>query len=121
MEGLIFGGVYQWREIYVSKSIGLALQLKVNLPFLLCVNWYLREIFQVQALGGLCLERRFNGGVFALPVWGTYIWTGLYMEGLIFGILWYFRCFFNHNSFVLKQDGHHSYPEHDDAHIDDND
>ena len=32
--------------------------------------------------GGLYLEGRFNGGVFALPVW-----RGLYMEGLIFGIL----------------------------------
>ena len=37
--------------------------------------------------GGLYLEGRFNGGFFALPVWGAYIWTGLCMEGLIFGIL----------------------------------
>ena len=37
--------------------------------------------------GGLYLEGRFNGGFFALPVWGAYIWRGLYMEGLIFGIL----------------------------------
>jgi len=36
---------------------------------------------------GLYLEGRFNGGFFALPVWGAYIWRGLYMEGLIFGIL----------------------------------
>ena len=28
-------------------------------------------------------------GFFALRVWGAYIWRGLYMEGLIFGILWY--------------------------------
>ena len=28
-------------------------------------------------------------GLFALPVWGAYIWRGLYMEGLIFGILRY--------------------------------
>ena len=28
--------------------------------------------------------------VFALPVWGAYIWRRLYMEGLIFGILRYF-------------------------------
>ena len=34
--------------------------------------------------GGLYLEERFNGGFFALRVWG-----GLYMEGLIFGILRY--------------------------------
>ena len=33
---------------------------------------------------GLYLEGRFNGGFFALPVWGAYIWRGLYMEGLIF-------------------------------------
>ena len=33
LEGLIFGGAYLRREICVSKSIGLALQLKVNLPF----------------------------------------------------------------------------------------
>ena len=32
--------------------------------------------------GGLCLEGRFNGGFFALPNWG-----GLFLEGLIFGIL----------------------------------
>ena len=33
------------------------------------------------------MEGRFNGGFFALPVWGAYIWRGLYTEGLIFGIL----------------------------------
>ena len=45
--------------------------------------------FQEQASGGLYLEGRFNGGFFALPVLGAYIWRGLYMEGLIFGILRY--------------------------------
>ena len=39
--------------------------------------------------GGLYLKRRFNGGFFALPVCGTYIWRGLYMEGHILGILRY--------------------------------
>ena len=39
--------------------------------------------------GGLYLEGRFNGGFFVLPFWGAYIWRGLYMEGLIFGILRY--------------------------------
>ena len=64
----------------------------MNLPFLLCFTLYLRAIFQVQAPrggGGLYLEGRFNGGFFALPDWGAYIWRGLYMEGLIFGILRY--------------------------------
>ena len=45
--------------------------------------------FPVQAPGGLYLEGRFNGGFFALPVWGAYIWRGLYKERLIFGILQY--------------------------------
>ena len=70
MEGLIFGGAYLRREICVSKSIGLALQLELNLPFLLCFSLYLRAIFQVQAPRGLYLEGRFNGGFFALPVRG---------------------------------------------------
>ena len=39
--------------------------------------------------GGLYLEGRFNGGFFALRVWGAYISRALCMEGLIFGILWY--------------------------------
>ena len=46
-------------------------------------------IFQVQVPGGLYLEGRFSGGLFMLLVWGAYIWRGLYMEGLIFGILQY--------------------------------
>ena len=46
--------------------------------------------FQVQAPGGLHLEGQFNGGFFALRVWGPYIWRNIYMEGLIFGILQYF-------------------------------
>ena len=70
--------MYVCMYVCVSKSIGLALQLQVNLPFLLCFSLYLSEIFQAQALGGLCLEGRFNGGVFALPDWGAYIWRGLF-------------------------------------------
>ena len=56
----------------MSKSIGLALELEVNLPFLLCFTLYLRAIFQLQAPKGLYLEGRFNGGFFTLPVWGAY-------------------------------------------------
>ena len=40
-------------ETCVSKSIGLALKLEVNLPFLLCSTLCLRAIFQVQAPMGL--------------------------------------------------------------------
>ena len=52
-----------------------------------CFTLYLRAIFQVQASGGLYLEERFNGGFFALPVWGAYInfggaytWRSLFSE-----------------------------------------
>ena len=80
LEGLIFGGAYLRREICVSKSIGLALKLEVNLPFLFWFTLYLRAIFQVQAPGGLFLEGRFNGGFFALPDLGAYTWRGLFSE-----------------------------------------
>ena len=54
-EGIVFGGAYEGaylrREICISKSIGLALYLEVNLPFFLCFTLYLRAIFQVQAPG----------------------------------------------------------------------
>ena len=45
--------------------------------------------FQVQAPGvGLYLEGSFNGGFFALRVWGLILfWRGLYMKGLTFRIL----------------------------------
>ena len=84
-----FWGAYFWREICISKPIRLTLWLEGNLPFLLCFTLYLRAISKYKPPGGLYLEGRFNGGFFASPVWGAYIWRGLYMEGLIFGILRY--------------------------------
>ena len=59
----------------------------------LCFTLYLRAISKYKPLGGaeggggLYLEGYFNGGFFALRVWGAYISRGVYMEGLIFGIL----------------------------------
>ena len=85
LEGLICGGVYLRREICVSKSIGVALWLKGNWPFLLCCTLYLRAISKYKPPE----EGWFNGAFFAFWVWGAYIWRGLYMEGLIFGILRY--------------------------------
>ena len=80
MEGLIYGGKFAFREIdWVSLIVGSKFTF-----FLLCFTLYLRAIFQVQAPGALYLERRFNGGVFL-----RYLEGGLYMEGLIFGILRY--------------------------------
>ena len=50
---------------------------------------HLTSNFQVQAPGGLYLGGRLNGGFFVLRVWGAYIWRGLYMKRLVFGILRY--------------------------------
>ena len=47
--------------------------------------------FSSTSPGELISEGRFNGGFFALPDWGAYIWRGLYMEGLIFGFLRYLK------------------------------
>ena len=60
----------------------------------LCFALYLRAIFLwVQTPGELIfgMEGWFNGGFFASQDWGGYIWRGLYMEGLIFGILRYLK------------------------------
>ena len=48
--------------------------------FFLCFTLYLRVTFQVQAPGGLIFGGALNGGFFALPVWGAYIWRGLFSE-----------------------------------------
>ena len=65
--------------------------LTVGRKFTVFALFYLvfEGTFQIQDPGGLILEGRFNGRFFALPDWGAYIWRGLYMEGLIFGILRY--------------------------------
>jgi len=78
-EGLIFG-----------RSIGLALWLEGNLPFLLCFTLYLRAISKykprpcplprVGGGGGLYLVGRFGGGFFSLQVWGAYTWMPLFSE-----------------------------------------
>ena len=90
-EGLIFGGVaHVWREICVSKSIGLACSGKEIYEFcfvLLCIRG---QIPGTSPPGGLYSEGWFNGGFLSLRFWGAYIWSGLYMEELIFGILRYY-------------------------------
>ena len=59
LEGLIFGGAYVPREIYISKSIGLACSCFV----LLCIR---EQIPCTSPPGGLYSEGRFNRGFFAL-------------------------------------------------------
>ena len=43
-----------------------------------CFDLLCEDNFQVQTTGGLYSEGRFNGGFFALRVWGAYIWRGLF-------------------------------------------
>ena len=71
--------------MYGGKS---AFQNRLGWPYSWKEIYRFSLFYQVQVPGGgLYLEGRFNGGVFALRVWGAYIWKGLYMEGLMFGIL----------------------------------
>ena len=65
-----------WASLIVGRKI----------TVLLCFTLYLREISKYKPPGGLYFEGRFNGGFFALRVWGAYIWRGLYMDELIFRI-----------------------------------
>ena len=83
LQGLIFGWAYLRREICVSKSIGLALQLEVNLPFLLCFTLYSRAIFLISTRGAYIWRGDLTEGFLRHGI------GGLYLEGLIFGILGY--------------------------------
>ena len=40
-----------------------------------------------------------------LPVWGAYMWRGLYMEGLIFGTLRHQNFKLNSNAFIHVDEG----------------
>ena len=53
LEELIFGGAYLRKVICVSQSIGLALYLEGNLPFLLCFTLYLKAISKYNFGGAL--------------------------------------------------------------------
>ena len=83
--GLIFGGAYVWREIFVSKSIGRKLY-----RLLLCFTLYFEGNFQVHKLlrGDLTerfLRYEFGGLIFE----GAYTWRGLFSE--FYGSLMVFR------------------------------
>ena len=79
-EGLIFGGTYIRRGLSTEENLRFEIDwasLIVGSKFtvLLCFTLYLRAIFQVQGPRG-----PFNGGIFALPVWGAYILRGLFSK-----------------------------------------
>ena len=91
MEGLIFEGAYIRRGLSTEGNLRFKIDwasLIVGSKFTVFALFYF--VFEgnfPSASPGLYSEGRFNGGCFALPVWGAYIWRGLYMEGLIFEIL----------------------------------
>ena len=90
MEGFIFGGAYlgggnlrfkiDWDSLIVGRK------------FTVFSSFYFvfEDNFQGQAPGGLIFGERFNGGFFCVTSLGAFLCKGLYMEGLIFGILRYF-------------------------------
>ena len=91
-ERLIFGGGLYSEGLrggkFAFKIDWTSLIIERNLLFLLCFTLYFEGNFQEQAPGaGLYLEGRFNRGFFGVTSLGVFIWRGLYMEGLIFGIL----------------------------------
>ena len=83
-EGLVFGGAYVWREISISKSIRLACSGKEIYHFcfvLLCIRG---QILSTSPPPGAYIRRGdLTEGLLRYDFWG------LYLEGLIFGILRY--------------------------------
>ena len=91
MEGLIFGGAYIRRGLCTEGNLHFKIDRASLIVGSKCTVFTLFYIVfegnfpSTSPVGGLYSEGRFNGGFFVLPVWGAYIWRGLYMEGLIFG------------------------------------
>ena len=84
-EGLIFGGAYIRRGLSTEGNLRFKVDWAshiVGSKFTVFPLFYF--VFegncQVQARGGLYLEGRFNGGFFALRVWGAYTWKDLFSK-----------------------------------------
>ena len=85
MEGVIFGrglsteGNLRFKIDWASLIVGSKFTVFALFYFVFEGNFP-----STSPRGNLYLEGRKNGGFFALPVWGAYIWRGLYMEGPYF-------------------------------------
>ena len=79
-EGFVFGGAYIRRGLSTEGN----LRFKIDRASL-----KVESKFKVFALFYFVFEGNFP----STSPWGAYIWRGLYMEGLIFGILRYFKKF----------------------------
>ena len=85
LEGLMYGGKFAFQNRLSWLVVGRKCTIFAFLV-LLCIRG---QIPSTSPPGDLYSEGWFNGGFFALRFWGAYILRGLYMEGLIFGILRY--------------------------------
>ena len=65
-----FRSTIDWDSLIVGRKF----------TFLLCFTLYLRAIAKYKPPGAYIFSGRFNGGFFALRVWGAYIWRGLFSE-----------------------------------------
>ena len=83
-EGLIFGGGYLWREICVSKSIGLAFE--GNWPFLLYFSLYILGQFPSTSPRGAYIRRGDLTEGFLRYEFGALIFGGAYFSEF-YGIL----------------------------------
>ena len=70
----MYGGNLRFKTDWASLIVGSKCTVS------LWVTLYLRAISKYKPPEGLYLEGRFNGGFFALQVWGAYIWRGLFSE-----------------------------------------
>ena len=74
MERLIFGGPVDWASLIAGSKF------TVFVLFYFAFEGNFPSTNPRRGGGGLYLEGRFNGGFFALPVSGAYIWRGLFSE-----------------------------------------
>ena len=99
MEGLIFGGKFGFKIDWASLIVENKLTVFALFYFVFEGNF-------PSTSPPYIWRGDFTEGFFALQFWGAYSWRGLYMEGLIFEILRYFR-----PSKTQKLQGHDPYFE----------
>ena len=94
-EGLTFGGAYIRRGLSTEGNLRFKTDwasLIVGSKFTVFALFYFvfeGNFLSTSPRGAYILRGDLTERLFALPVWGVYIWRGLYMEGLIFGNLRY--------------------------------
>ena len=74
-EGLMYGGKFALKSRLCQLIVGRKFTI-----FSLFYFVFEGTVFKYKPLGGLYSERPFNGGFFVLPVWGAYVWRGLFSE-----------------------------------------